>query len=148
MTPGQLDRDVVRRHLTTLDAAIAHLRRHAGRRVEALDSDLDQRWIVERGLQVCAQNALDVATHIAASAGRDVPDYSSAIDRLGELGVLDPEFARRFWAVAGFRNLLVHGYLEVDARRLHAVLNERLEDFVGFAERVGRYLGASGRDRR
>ncbi len=65
---------------------------------------------MERGLQLCAQNALDVAAHLAASTGHDVPDYASAVDRLGEMGILPPDFAARFRAVAGFRNVVVHAY--------------------------------------
>jgi len=52
------------------------------------------------------------------------------------MGILDADFAQRFRAVAGFRNLLVHGYLEVDLARLHKLLNERLDDFVAFADRI------------
>jgi predicted nucleotidyltransferase len=37
-------------------------------------------WAVERALELCAQNAVDIATHRAATAGRDAADYSSSID--------------------------------------------------------------------
>ena len=140
MSPGEIDAALVRRHLLALDRALEVLRRHRGRSLEELEDDLDELWAVERGLQVCAQNVIDVATHLAAGAGRDVPDYASAIDRLGELGILTREFASRFRSVAGFRNVLVHGYLEVDVRLVHRLLNERLEDFAEFARGVERYL--------
>src|SRR5262249_40550194 len=39
------------------------------------------------------------------SAGRDAPDYASAIDLLPELGVLPSEFAARLRGIAGFRNV-------------------------------------------
>jgi uncharacterized protein YutE (UPF0331/DUF86 family) len=99
----------------------------------------DAMWIVERGLQLCAQNALDIATHLVAGAGRDAPDYATAIARLAEIGVLPREFAARFRAMAGFRNVMVHAYLDVDPRRLHRVLTEHLDDFREFAHRVERY---------
>lgn len=118
------------------DGALAQVRRHAGRPLAILSTDLDEQWAVERGLQVCAQNCIDIATHLAASAGRNPTDYASAIDALVPMGILDPAFTARFRAVAGFRNLLVHGYLEVDLSRLHQLLNERLEDFAEFAARV------------
>ena len=96
--------------------------------------------MVERGLQLCAQNALDIATHLAASGGRDAPDYASAIDALGELGVLPAEFALRFRGIAGFRNILVHGYLGVDLSRMHQVLNSGLDDFADFARFIEGYI--------
>ena len=61
------------------------LRRHAGKPLDA-QRDLDELWAIERGLQICVQNRLDVATHVAGAAGHDVPDHASAIDRLEELG--------------------------------------------------------------
>jgi uncharacterized protein YutE (UPF0331/DUF86 family) len=141
MTPVERDHQLVRRHLAALDGALAQLRHHAGRPVALLTADLDERWAVERGLLVCAQNCIDMATHLAASAGHSPTDYSSAIDALVPQGILDPAFAARFRGVAGFRNLLVHGYLEVDLSRLHQLLNERLDDFVEFAARIRAALG-------
>lgn len=103
MSPGQLDAAVVRRHLLALDTAVERLRRHAGRPLSALVADPDTQWLLERGLQRCAQNVLDIATHLAASAGRDAPDYATAIDGLGALGVLPAEFAARLRGFAASR---------------------------------------------
>jgi len=140
MTPGRVDVVVVRRHLLALDAALQRLRRHAGRPLAALSADADAQWAVERGLQLCAQNVLDVATHLAAGAGRDAPDYASAVDALADLGILPVDFARRFRGIAGFRNVLVHGYLGVDPRRVHELLNAGLDDFVEFARLIESFL--------
>jgi uncharacterized protein YutE (UPF0331/DUF86 family) len=140
MSPGGVDAGVVRRHLLGLDGALKNLARHAGRSLAELRTDSDERWAVERGLQLCAQNVLDVATHLAAAAGLDTPDYATAIICLAEIGVLPEQFAERFRSVAGFRNVLVHGYLEVDLVVVHRVLNERLRDFSEFAGYVESYL--------
>jgi uncharacterized protein YutE (UPF0331/DUF86 family) len=140
VSPGTLDPQTVRRHLLALDGAVAQLRRHAGRPLSQLQADLDERWAVERGLQLAAQNALDIATHIAASSGKDVPNYASALDELVQLGVLEPAFAGRFRAIAGFRNVLVHGYLELDQAKMHTLLNDRLDDFAEFATAIRAYL--------
>lgn len=140
MSPGRADAAVIRRHLLALDGAVQRLRRHAGRPLSALLSDVDEQWTVERGLQLCAQNALDIATHLAASAGRDAPDYASAIDVLSEIGILPGDFSRRFRGVAGFRNVLVHGYLGTDVARIHELLNAGLDDFAEFARHVEAYL--------
>ena len=140
MSPGEVDASVVRRHLLALDQALQTLRKHQGRLVDELQSNREERWVVERGLQLCTQNALDVATHLAASAGRDVPDYATAIDQLSDLGVLPAGFAARFRPVAGFRNVIVHGYLDVDLTIVHRLLNDRLDDFAEFARLVSLYL--------
>ena len=140
MSPGRADQAVVRRHLVALRAAVINLRRHAGALPHALRSDADLRWTVERGLQLCAQNALDIATHIASAVGRDAADYTSAIDILVEAQVLPPEFGAQFREVAGLRNILVHGYLEVDLDIVSRVLLEHLDDFEQFAVYVEEWL--------
>jgi uncharacterized protein YutE (UPF0331/DUF86 family) len=142
MSPGELDASVVRRHLLALDQTLQTLRAHQGRPLDDPLGAREERWVVERGLQLSIQNVLDVATHIAASAGRDVPDYATAVDRLAELGVVPRDFAVRLRPLAGFRNVIVHGYLDVDLEIVHRLLNERLDDFVEFARHVSLYVDA------
>jgi uncharacterized protein YutE (UPF0331/DUF86 family) len=70
MSPGEPDIAVVRRHLLAVDAAMQRPRRHAGRPLAALVAEPDTLWAIERGLQLCAQNALDIATHLSAGSTR------------------------------------------------------------------------------
>lgn len=140
MTSGRPDPEVIRKHLAALREALSNLRRHAMHSAQELRADADLRWIVERGLQLCVQNALDIATHLAAASGLDSPDYATAIDRLAEIKVLSPEFASRLRPIAGFRNVLVHGYLQVDLNVLERVLHDKLQDLDEFALQVDAYL--------
>ncbi len=140
MTPGRPDRRVVDRHLAALRRALAGLRKHAGVSPEALRTDSDRLWAIERGLQLCAQNALDIASHLSSAAGLDPANYGSSIDCLVEANVLPPAFGKRFRGIAGFRNVLVHGYLDIDVDRIAHMLAERLDDFEHFASHVDRWL--------
>lgn len=108
-----------------------------------LRADMDLRWTVEHGLQLCAQNAIDIATHLATTAGLDASDYASAIDRLTGMNVLPSAFGTRFRQIAGFRNVLVHDYIEVDLEVVCTVLAERLDEFREFARLVERHLDES-----
>ena len=140
MTPGRIDRQVVERHLLALRQALAALRRHADVSPQYLRTDSDRRWIVERGLQLCAQNALDIASHIASGAGLDPTTYGSTIDCLVEANVVPAQFGERFRGIAGFRNVLVHGYLDVDLDLITTLLRESLDDFEEFAGHVEQWL--------
>ena len=140
MTRGELDPEVIQRHISMLREVLANLRRHAGRSAQELRADADLRWTVERGLQLCVQNVLDIATHLAAAAGLDAPDYTTAIDRLADLSVVPAAFAARLRPIAGFRNVLVHGYLQVDLGILERVLRDKLGEMEEFAICVEAYL--------
>ena len=58
------------------------------------------------------------------------------------MGVLPHDFAARFRGVAGFRNVVVHAYLDVDVAILHRLLNDHLDDFSVFARHVESYLAS------
>ena len=140
MSPGRPDARVVARHLVALRKALAVLRRHAGVSSGSLGTDAERRWAIERGLQLCAQNALDIASHISSAAGLDPGSYGSSIDRLVEAGALPQSFGGRLRGIAGFRDVLVHGYLEIDLDLLARMLSERLDDFEEFACHVEHWL--------
>jgi uncharacterized protein YutE (UPF0331/DUF86 family) len=143
MSPGKLDFETVRRDLLALDQTLAHLQRHAGRTVEILREDLDERWAVERGLQLCVQNVLNIATHLGDAAGRGSADFTPLIEQLRQLGVISSGLATRLRPLMGFRDALVFGYLRVDLDRVHTVLNHHLDQMREFARDVDRYLAAS-----
>ena len=42
--------------------------------------------------------------------------------------------------MAGFRNLLVHEYLEIDRHRVYSILENDLADFERFIKAVGKLL--------
>jgi uncharacterized protein YutE (UPF0331/DUF86 family) len=140
VSPGQPDTARVLEHLRALDVAVRQLRAHSGQPPGLLETDLDEAWAVQRGLQLCAQNILDVATHLAASAGRSVRDYADAVEALAAIRAIPHQLAARLRGLAGFRNVLVDGYLELDLRRVHEFLNTRLDDFVEFARAIEAHL--------
>lgn len=107
---------------------------------EALLEDPYLQDIVERNLEVAAQCCLDIANRIISlEAARKPQDYYEGIIRLGEIGVLPVEFARDFASIAGFRNILVHEYLDLDWDEVYANL-QALDDMHIFAKQVRQWL--------
>ena len=71
--------------------------------------------IVERNLEVSAQAVIDIANRIISIEGLENPrDYYEAIIRLGESGILPKDFAQHLAPIAGFRNILVHDYMDIN----------------------------------
>lgn len=140
MTPGLPDRRVVNRRLKALRRAVAVLGRHAGCTQQDLRADIDRRWSIEHGLQLSAQAALDIATHLGSALGLDPATYGSSIDCLVEADVLPPDFGERFRRIADIRNVLVHGYLDVDLDLAAEIHSGRLDEFEEFACCVERWF--------
>jgi uncharacterized protein YutE (UPF0331/DUF86 family) len=95
----------------------------------------------ERYLQLAIQVVLDICNHIVADDRLgQVEEYRDAIRLLGQRDYLDPGLTQRLLPMAGLRNILVHDYLEVDRARIHALLQDCLEDFEQFAIQIGKRL--------
>jgi uncharacterized protein YutE (UPF0331/DUF86 family) len=98
------------------------------------------RDIVERNLEVAAQICIDISHRIISLERAQKPgDYHQAILCLGELGVLPGGFARQLAPIAGFRNILVHEYVDVDWDEVYENL-QRLDDLARFGELVRYWL--------
>lgn len=97
-----------------------------------VDCDPDLRDIAERHLEVAARYCLDICQRIIALEGARKPrDYRDAILRMGELGVLPPDFAIQLAPIASFRNILIHEYLLIDWDEVDQNLDD-LQQFVAY----------------
>lgn len=89
---------------------------------------------VERNLHVAIECILDIGNHIIAEKGFETPEDNEDIIRiLGDEKVVPSDFARRVKGIAGFRNILVHEYTDIDYGLLYNFLTYRLNDLREFA---------------
>lgn len=96
--------------------------------------------IVERNLEIAAQCCVDIANRIISVEGLEKPkDYYGAILKLGETNIISFEFAKNFAPIAGFRNILVHNYLEIEWKKVYEHL-KNLNDFYKFMEEIIKWL--------
>jgi uncharacterized protein YutE (UPF0331/DUF86 family) len=110
---------------------------------EEFAANPEKTWAVEHGLQISIQIILDVGNQLLAQRGENnLDDYTDVIIRLGNAGILPKQFAQRIKQMAGFRNILVHEYTEIDLKEVYRVLQENLSDFETFGKYVEAYLAA------
>jgi uncharacterized protein YutE (UPF0331/DUF86 family) len=126
------DRPLVEKRLAVIDTCVADLRRLA--RPDRLDTDIRERRFVEHTLQIAIQAALDVASHIVSDRRLGEPATNRELFLLLERdGWIAPELRGRLADMAGFRNVLVHGYNDVDLAIVRDVLTNHLGDLARFA---------------
>ena len=129
-----------------LDAVLANLREYV-RKLRALGSASREEFLADEDrlghakylLVIAVECCIDAAHHVIASE-RFRPPQSNADSFvvLVEEGVLPSEKREAFEQMAGFRNLLVHGYAKVDDGKVYGVLQDNLDDFDVFARAVAR----------
>lgn len=99
--------------------------------------DPEHGYFVLHALQLAIQAALDVASHIAADEQLGEPDRLAGLFAiLARDGWLDAALAQRLALMAGFRNVLVHGYIEVDLAIVKDVLANHLSDLDAFVAAI------------
>jgi uncharacterized protein YutE (UPF0331/DUF86 family) len=134
------DLEVVTKHLHAMAGAIAELKRHAPYDEKRLRANLDQLWILERGLYLCIQNILDCFSHIISADLNDQWDsYSEAASILRNRGIINTGQEELLNKMIGLRNRLSHQYLGLSLAVLTDVGNNRLGDITDLANQIARY---------
>lgn len=133
--------DKINFRLKKLEEYLKILNSLKGITAKELVANVDKRAKAERFLQLAIELCLDVAELLISDQRLRTPQKASeAIEILGEAGILDKNFARKFSSIAGFRNILVHDYLDIDYEKVADNINTRLSDFEKFARSVAKYL--------
>ena len=139
-----VDLPTVVERLEALDAYIAELDHYARYSLDELTSDFVKYRATQHSLLLAAQAVVDIAAHIiTADHHARVQDYRQAIESLGKVGVLSPEFAEHLAPLAGFRNILVHDYLVVDPQKVYDLLLRGRADLREFGRQISQYLQRS-----
>jgi uncharacterized protein YutE (UPF0331/DUF86 family) len=134
------DPTLVAKKLALVETCVADLRRLA--QPAALSTDLREQRFVEHTLQIAIQAALDVASHIVSDEHMGEPRTSRELfDLLERNGWIPPALASTLRNMVGFRNVLVHGYDDVDLGIVRDVLEHRLDDLIQFVAIVRGRLG-------
>ena len=92
-----------------------------------------------------AQQCVDIAMHVLATAGWDVPrNMRDAFDALHEKNVISASTAKAMTGAVSIRNIATHRYVRLDLRRVYAACADSLDDFRAFASEIGQFVGYGG----
>jgi uncharacterized protein YutE (UPF0331/DUF86 family) len=106
-------------------------------RLDALRRDVREERFILHTLQLASQATLDVASHIVSDERLGEPDtYRALFDLLARHRWIEPALASKLEKMAGFRNVVVHGYAEVDLGVVEDVVRNHLDDLLGFVRAI------------
>jgi uncharacterized protein YutE (UPF0331/DUF86 family) len=103
---------------------------------DAYATDFRSRLAAQHAIQLSIQICIDIAAHLIAELGPKMPaDYRGIFEALRPEG-LEDDLAERLASAAGMRNVLVHGYLEVDDEIVWEAFDhlDDLRQFAAFAQ--------------
>jgi len=136
-----VDHGILRRRLDAMLRYLDLLRPFTKVERTQFVAEPSQHDLAERYLHLATEAALDLANHIIADSGYEAPEtYRSSFAVLGRHGVLDENLSLKLQRWAGFRNILVHDYLDVDHGLAHDAIRVDLVDLEQFARVVARFF--------
>ncbi|MCD6290838.1 MAG: DUF86 domain-containing protein [Anaerolineae bacterium] len=123
-------KEVVRKRLRKLDEYLTILQRLQGTPYEEFIANPEKYGSAERFLQLAIETVNDIGSHLVADLGLGpVEWYRDVPERLYGAGYIDQEMREQWIRMIGFRNILVHDYLDVDRGQVYEILQKHLGDF-------------------
>jgi uncharacterized protein YutE (UPF0331/DUF86 family) len=136
------DEELIEKKLAFIETCIRELKELA--RPEQISNDVREERFVAHSLQLAIQAALDIASHIVSDDLLGEPGTNQELFKLLEKnGWLTAELTETMQKMAGFRNILVHGYQAVDNRILRDVVEHRLGYLLAFVAAIRTHLSAA-----
>ena len=129
------DPDLIAKKLALIETSVRELETLA--RPADIESDIREERFVEHTLQIAIQAALDAASHIVSDERLGEPNSNRELfELMRRAGWLPNELVVRLKDMAGFRNVLVHGYEVVDVAIVRDVVESHLGDLLRYVEIV------------
>lgn len=139
MTPS--DRETLTRKLGYLQKNLDLLQEYRKQSQKEIFSDLSKKFALERLLQIAVESVTDCARLLVAIEDwRRLRDERDAWVILAEQNVITKDLAEKITKAKGFRNILVHEYVEVDPDLVYKNLQTGLQDLENFAKALAKWL--------
>ena len=133
--------EVVRERLRKLREIVSNLESLQRIPRQELVTSFRNYWVAERGLELAAESVFDIGNHVLAGRFNfSSPTYEEIPQKLFEKKVISEDLRDRLRGLGGFRNILVHGYLDVDHALLYGFLRDELGCFRTFADEIEEFL--------
>jgi len=135
--------DSLKVRLLKLEETVSFLRQLVPTNISALKENARDMMAVERGLQLGAESIIAIGSHIlSAHYGTSAADYEDIMKQLTLRGVVSAKLRDRLTGLGGFRNLLVHGYTQLDPERVLDRLMKAPRDSDDFMREIRAWLDA------
>ena len=136
-----VDQEKLTSRLGALESYLAELRSFREISREEFIREPTVHHLAERYVQLACESVLDIAHHVIADQGyRQATSYRSAVEILEEEELIDADLSKRLAKWMGFRNVLVHFYVDIDHGKSYDAIQQDLEDLERFAALMARLL--------
>jgi uncharacterized protein YutE (UPF0331/DUF86 family) len=144
-----LDREGIGKKLIGMNRRLARLSTHQSLTFEDYLQDEDRQASIERYLEIVIQAAIDINKMLIKSVGNiDLEGLTNTeVFRLaGELNFISSELATQLALSAGFRNILAHGYDDIDPEIAYRALQLSVVQYPQYIQQIQIYINSLEND--
>lgn len=127
----------IERHLARVAERLPEDREHFEASTDASDAVILHLW---QAVQLTIDTALSACLRFQLGTP---PTYGDAFRRLAEVDLLDSHLAERLARAAGFRNVVVHAYEDLDLDRIYRAAQDGPGDLRAFLAALREALAGS-----
>ena len=136
-----VDKEVVLNRIKHLEDNINYLEKINDFDQKTFSSNQDIYYRFERVLHLAVEAVLDLGNHLIADQNLETPDSNRHIFRiLFENEIITNELKESLVKMAGFRNILVHDYLDLDRELEYEIIKNNIDDIKEFMRVVLDFL--------
>lgn len=139
-----VDTGVIDARLRELSRRLRRVEARKPASIKALASDEDLQDILTRNLEIAIQTCIDIAFHLCGAHGKVPTTAAEAFAEIARLELIERDLAKRLQRAVGFRNVLVHEYIEVDWNIVMRVIRTDTRDLAAFGKAVLKMLERRG----
>jgi len=135
------DIELIEKKLAFIETCVSELRALCD--PENIERDVREERFAAHTLQIAIQAALDVASHIVSDQRLGEPESNRELfQKLADAGWVAPQLIAPLRDMAGFRNVVVHGYQRVNPAAVREVVQNHLDDLLNFGAAIRTKLHA------
>lgn len=133
--------EIIRKRLNKLDEYIAILKGLQKYSYEEFIADPERYGSTERFLHLAIEAITDMGNHVIADLGLGVVNsYSDIPALIARKGYLSPSLEGKWIRMIGFRNTLVHEYIDIDRKIVYDVLQNNISDLEELKKVFAQFL--------
>ncbi len=136
-----IDKILIERKLKNIEEFLMELDAAPVGSLEEFTSNVMARRFIERNIELAIEQMLDICKHLVSGLDLKEPEtYSECFDILSAGGVIPADDAKKFQAMARFRNMLIHVYDGIDNVITYDIYTKHLSDFTLFISNLRGFL--------
>lgn len=151
MVPDNKDTKTIEILLTKLDEYVKQLKIKRGQcksLKEYIKND-ELMTYIERKLQLAVQVCIDLGSHLISFYGWKSPEnYREIFEIMAKEKVIKQDLVEILSEMVGFRNILVHGYLQLNPKIVYNILQNNLDDFDIYAKSIIDFMGLNVKNKK